>query len=464
MKFPRILMAAVLIALAIGVSASPVEAQQFGSYTSGINIQNISATPASVTLHYYVNASSSGSGGTKVNQSSVSIPAYGVSSIFPLPVAAGFKGSILMESTAQIAAVANVGNSALSSLDAYVGLTSGSQQAYLPLLHKGNSGYTTWFSVQNTGAAPTTAKIKYTDTTGTNPDVTLTNIPPGASVIVNQANEAFHTKKYFAGTVTADPGGQIGVTVLQENTRNILAYTGFRNGVKMPIMPTINMNNNGYVTGTQIYNLSNVSTKVTVRYTAGQAGSDCQETQTIPARTMNVFTLMAFPSKTGTSNCSAARFIGSAQVVSNSANADLAVIVNQLRTSNNTNGASHNAFDVATATGAVYMPTIFDRNSGWYTAFNLINVSSGTAFVKCTYANTSVTFTTGSAGLAPGKSVTVSQFNAIRDRYIGSALCKTYTNNSYTTVKPDGKILAVVNQLGPGGPDNLLSYNAINGK
>lgn len=464
MKFARVLMVAFLLVIAFGAASSPVSAQQFTSYTSGINIQNVTNGTATVNIRYYTNASATGGGGTEqvvAGATPINIAGYGVKSIFPLPISAGFKGSIVMESTAQIAAVVNVGNSTLSSLDAYVGLTSGGTSAYLPLLHKGNSGYTTWFSVQNTGLAPTNVSIDYSDMPAAS-DVTLSNIPVGASVVVNQANEA-HTAKFFAGTVTATTaGGQIGVTVLQENSSNILAYAGFNSGAQRPVMPIINMNNSGYVTGTQIYNLGTTATNVTVSYVAGQAGTSCTETQTIQPKTMNVFTLMAFPSTTGTSNCKAEKFIGSASVTVNSANAPLAVVVNQLRVSNNTNGASHTAFDPAVATSAVYMPTIFDRNSGWYTAFNLINVGGAPTYVQCTYANSPVTYKSGA--IAQGKSVTVSQFGVIGDRYIGSAVCKSYTDANYNTLDPTGKILAVVNQLGPGGPDNLLSYNAINGQ
>jgi hypothetical protein len=459
MKKMRLLISLALVMAAIGMMSGPVQAQQFASYTSGINVQNLSGSLATIVINFYEAGAANGTGGALVTPANDTIAANGVKNYFPLSAPSGFKGSIVISSDQPLGAVTNIGNSNLTSLDAYVGLSAGSTNSYLPLLHKGNSGYNSWYSVQNAGTSPATVTVKYSDTPGSSPDATIT-VAPNASVSVAQKDEAFHTAKLFAATLTSNQ--PIVVVVLQENANNVLAYTGFPAGSTLPVMPIINMNNSGYITGTQIYNLGSSSTNVTVSYKHGQAGTDCTETQTIPAKTMKIYTSGAFSG----GSCGSAKFIGSGAVTTNSTSQPLAVVVNQLRSSNGTNGAAYNGFDPSVASGVVFMPTIFDRNSGWYTAFNLLNVGNSTTFVKCTFAGspaTSYTYTTGAAGLAAGSSVTVSQFNAIALKFVGSAICKTYTNNTYTTLNAGGKILTVVNELGPGGPDNLLSYDGING-
>ena len=462
MKILRFVLVVAFVLVATGMMPGTVSAQKFPSYTAGINVQNLSGSTGSITIEFFAMSTTTGTGGASVATVPDTIAGFGVKNYFPLTaVATGFQGSVVVSSSTPIAAVTNVSNADLSSLGAYNGASAGSTSVSLPILHKGNSGFDSWYSIQNAGGSVANVSIDYTST-GPGVDKTV-QIAPSASVNINQATENHGTARLFAGTITSTNGQPLVVVALQENASNIMAYTGFASGSKMPVMPTINMNNSGYFTGTQIYNLGGTATNVTVTYTAGQFGTNCTETKAVPAGSMVVFTTSAFMSDSAGETCVAGqRFLGSARVTANSTNQDLAVVVNQLRAPTNVNGSSYNGFDPNSAGSSVFMPTIFDRNSGWYTAFNVMNVGNTTAYVKCTYANSSAVSTTGSAGLAPGASVTISQLNAISDRYDGSALCQTYTNNSHTTVDPNGKILTVVNELGPGAPDNLLSYEGIN--
>lgn len=463
MKIMRLFLVLAVVMVAAGMMPGAVSAQKFPSYTSGINVQNLSSDTATITIEFYAKGNEDGTGGASVASVPDTVAGFGVKSYFPLTaVASGFSGSVVVSSSTPVAAVTNVSNAGLTSLGAYNGTSVGSTTVSLPILHRGNSGFDSWYSIQNAGSQVAQVSIDYSST-GAGVDKTV-QIAPNASVTINQATETLHgTARFFAGTVTSTNGQPLVVVAIQENASNIMAYTGFTAGATNPVMPTINMNNSGYFTGTQIYNLGTSSTNVTVQYTAGQAGTSCTETKTIGAKSMVVFTTGAFFGTAAGENCVAGqRFIGSARVSANSTTQPLAVVVNQLRAPTNVNGSSYNGSDPANASSSVFMPTIFDRNSGWYTAFNLMNVGTGTAHVKCTYANSTVVSTTGSAGLAAGASMTVSQINLIRDRYIGSAVCQTYTNSSFTTPDPNGKILTVVNQLGPGGPDNLLSYEGIN--
>jgi hypothetical protein len=137
-------------------------------------------------------------------------------------------------------------------------------------------------------------------------------------------------------------------------------------------------------------------------------------------------------------------------------------VVNQILSATNSNGSAYDGFDPVAATNTVFMPTIQDRNYNWYTAFNLMNVGDSTTFVQCTFANSSITQDTGTSGLASNSSVTLTQKGAIANGYVGSSVCKAYTDTSYQTLDPNAKILTVVNELGPGGTDRLLTYEGIN--
>ncbi|MBN1371482.1 MAG: hypothetical protein JW987_06040 [Anaerolineaceae bacterium] len=452
---------AVIATVAILTIVGVVGAQKF-TYTSGVNVQNLSADPGELLVTYYNAGVADGSGGTQnMVTDPIAIDGFGVKNFFPIHAPAGFSGSVVISSSKPVAAVTNITNTSLTVLGAYNGRAAGSPNVYLPLLHKANSGFDSWYSIQNTGSVAATVQIDYSST-GIGVDSTVI-VAPNASVNVYQKDETIHgTFKTFAASLTSTQ--PIVVVVLQESTSNILAYTGFSSGSKLPVMPTINQNNAQYITGTQVYNLGAESTDVTISYTAGQYGTDCTETRTVPAKTMVIFTTDVFMKDTPgiSETCvNGQRFLGSAKVTTNSTNQDLAVLVNQLKIPG-VNGSAYSAFDPATATNSVFMPTIFDRNAGWYTAFNVINVGTGTTYVKCTFAGVATTQDTGVDGLGEGKSVTITQYGVLQDRYVGSAVCRTYTDNTYTTEDTTDKILTVVNELGTGSPDNLLTYEGIN--
>jgi hypothetical protein len=231
----------------------------------------------------------------------------------------------------------------------------------------------------------------------------------------------------------------------------MIAYSGLVGGSPNPVMPLINFNSAGYITGIQIQNTGATATEVTVSYTAVPGlGTDCTETQTISAESSATFALAAFDGASpGSDNCEdGTRFIGSAKVTANSAGHDLNVIVNQLSA---TNGEAYGGFDPAAATDTVVMPLIMDRNGGFFTGFNIQNVGSDDTHVECTFSDTTYTV---SADLAPGEALNDLQANKISDRYVGSATC-------VATGGTDNLIVGVVNELGPSG-DAFLVYEGIN--
>jgi hypothetical protein len=451
MKIPRILIILSMLTLLLGVATMSASAQLF-SYTTGSQVVNLRSSTATIVITYY---NQDGSVANTVNDTIA-----GNSSKTYFPVATGFNGSAVISSDQPLGAVTNILNSTNNAGGAYVARSQGGTTVNLPLLMKLNGAvpYTTWFSVQNAGSADANVSVDYSDCAGTaNASAT---IKAGASHVFNQGTEACHTAKVFAGTVTSDQPVVV-VAVEENSTPKIFAYTGFDSGSTNPVMPLINANNSGITTGVQIQNAGGSNTQVTVSYTHSLAGTDCTETQTIPAGGSKTFALVAFnnPNTGTTTTCVAGeRFIGSAKVTANSASQPLMAIVNQ---SKPLYGEAYGAFDPASATPVVVMPLIMDRNGArsYSTGFSVMNVGSASTFVKCSFTGTSYT---ASGQVAPNGALVDQQATKIGVGYVGSATCKTYTDNTYGTVDTNGKIVSVVNELGLTTADRFLVYEGIN--
>lgn len=427
-----------LVLLVVLVVAAVAFAQGKFTYTSGFQVQNLEATDANISVTYY------NPDGTVDATATDTISGNSSKTYFPVGASDGFSGSVVVSSDRQVGAVVNVlGTSPSTAGASYVGTSDGSTTVQLPLLMKGNSGFDTWFNVQNTSSSTANVTVNYSD--GTSATAT---IAAGASASFYQASES-HNSAVFSGIITSDQ--PVAAAVVEESSSVMFAYSGFPSGSTTPVMPLVNANNAGYITGIQILNGGSSDTDVTVSYTPSDAGTACTETQTIPAGQSATFALFAFGNSSAQANttttCVASeRFVGSAKVTTNSTNQDLTAIVNQLKPG--VDGEAYGAFDPATATNTVVLPLIMDRNSGFFTGFNLMNVGSS-ASVNCTFTGSSVTV---SDTLDTDAALTAIQLNALADGYVGSATC---------TAGSGGQLLAVVNEVKIGTTDNLLVYEGI---
>jgi hypothetical protein len=432
----------VVLVLALAL-ASWAGAFQF-TYTSGFQLQNLEGSTANVVLSFY---NQDGSVAAAVNDT---VAANGSNTYFPLnAVPDGFNGSVVISSDRQVAAVTNVHGDNFVANASYVGQSAGATSVQLPLLMKGNSGFNTWFNVQNTGAS--TANVTATYSSGT--VVGPVAIPVGASHTFDQSTET-HSQAVFSGVITSDQ--PVVATVMEENSSLLFAYNGFASGSTNPVLPLINANNSGFTTGIQIQNTGGTSTDVTLSYTPSLAGTACTESKSIAPGASATFALYVFagtPQGGTTSNCvGGATFIGSAQVTSNSAGNDLVAIVNQHKlTGPGANGEAYGGFDPGATTDTVVMPLIMDRNSGYWTGFNVQNVGGAATTVNCSFTGTS--YVVGPTVLNPGEALTALQNGNVQNAYVGSGTC---------TASGGGQIVGVVNELGPSSTaDQLLVYEGI---
>ena len=436
-----VLVASLLLLVSVA-SAAPV------SYNSGFQVQNLSSSTAAIVITFYDQA------GAVEHTVSDSIAPNDSKNYFPLPtgVSAGFNGSVVISSDQAVASIANILGDGFEFGASYSSLEGGTAALNLPLIMKNNAGeYDTWFNVQNAGSADVDITVAYAGTTCTE---TFAALKVGAAHTFKQADNSCLPSPYVgAASVTASSGGSIVATVMETGNETLFAYNGFTVGSTEPIMPLAQFNNVGYQTGIQIQNTGASSTNVTVSYTpaAGSPGTACTETQTIAAGNSATFGLFAFSLKpaAGTGNCKfGERFIGSARVTTNSAGNDLVAIVNQTNFANY--GSSYNGFNVASASSTVSMPLIMDRNAGYYTGFNVMNVGTSSTTVTCTFTNSTYTV---SKTLAAGGALNDLQLNKIADKYVGGATC----------VAPSGSIVAVVNELGDStSADLLFTYEGFN--
>jgi hypothetical protein len=437
-NFVRVAVLAVLAwVMAIGLQAPSVSAQQFPGYTSGIQVQNLTGEEAEIILTFYKGD------GTIDETINDTIPGNGSKTYFggTLTVSEGFNGAAVISSNRQIAAISNMLNDSFTAGAAYVASSAGSTSVQLPLLQFNNSGFNSWVTVQNAGSGPAAVTVTYSDGVTAN-----ANIPQGSSHTFYQDDEAHPANGALSGVVTSDK--PVVAVVVQENASTIFAYTGFTEGSTNPVLPLINANNSGFVTGAQIQNAGTQATEVVVTYTPSLVGTACTETQTIPAGQSKTFAFFAFANGADSTCTPGERFVGSARVSANSNNQPLGVIVNQL--SGSTTGEAYGAFNPASATNRVVMPLIMDRNSGYFTGFNVLNVGTTATTVNCTFTNTGYT---ASAELQPGGALTDLQAEKIAAGYVGGATCTAGTG---------GQIVGVVNELSGAGGDQFLVYEGIN--
>lgn len=434
----QIIRLALLTALAWGLAlgSPPAHAQMFPGYTSGLQVQNLDGEEAAVTLTFY----DAGGGVDTVIEDTIA--ANGSKTYFgaTLTVSEGFNGSAVVSSNRRIAAISNLFNHAFTAGASFIASDAGATTVLLPLLQANNSGFEGWVVVQNAGDGPADVRIDYSDGV-----VATATIPPGASRTFYQREEAHPFSGALSGMITSDQ--PVAAMVVQESTETIFAYTGFTAGSTHPVMPLINFNG-GFVTGAQIQNAGDTDTTVTVTYTPAIAGEGCTETQEIPAGQSRTFTLAAFSSGAHSTCLPGQRFVGAGQVTANSAGQPLVAIVNQL--SMDGAGEAYGGFDPASATNRVVMPLIMDRNSGFFTGFNVMNVGATAAEVTCTFTGAGYTV---SDTLAPGSALTDLQAMKIGEGYVGSGVC---------TAGDGGQIVGVVNELSQAGGDRFLVYEGIN--
>jgi hypothetical protein len=431
----------------VSLVAIPASAQSI-VWTSGFQVQNLSTSQAHIVISYY------NQNGTKaIADVSDTIAAMSSKTYYPIHAADGFNGSVVVSSDQPVVAIANtLGNSPqyAASTESFSG---GSTSVMLPLIMRANSGYYTWFNVQNAGSADASVTVQYIPgSSGSAYTAPAVTIKPGAAATFSQRDLANLGTK-FVGSAVVTSSQPIVATVMQvgETFKNMLGYNGFTQGSTSVSLPLIMANNSGYYTGYQVQNVGAAQATVTIAYGTNLAGTFAPTNDTV---TLNPNQSATFIQNGGKWT---SKYIGSATVTCSQ---PVVAIVNQVKQAGVAVGTAYNGFNPGSATNKVSAPLIMANNSGYYTGIQIMNVGSSAASITVSYGtNIAGSFAPSAetATIQPGNS-----YNSIQsggawgaNRYVGSM---TVTGGNAGV-----KIVMIVNEIWPGAPgDQFMTYDGFN--
>jgi hypothetical protein len=459
--FKVILAAALLMALAL-LGVPSAGAQQGITWTTGFQVQNLSATAANVSITFY-----DGTTGNALTPFNAVIAANASTNFFPLDggagrpsVPAGFSGSAVISSDQPVAAILNILGNGTSYGGSASGISAGSTTVGLPLIQKNNGGYQTWFSLQNAGSTNATVSVAFKprdSVSGNAFTVSNLTIKPGAAITLDTTTAQLNglgTK--FVGSATVTSNQPIAAIVNQTglgSSKTMLTYDGFGSsaGSTKINMPLVQNGNAGFFSGLSLQNVGNAPTTITVTYGPNTRGTFQPQTQTFPniaaGQTVAFNTAAAFGG-----NTLGQRFVGSATAT---ASQPLVGVVNQLGT---ISGSSYEAFNPSLATAKVSAPLLMANNGGFLTSIQCQNVGTAATTITLRYSpNTRGTFTPPNftQTIQPGTSgAPINQLVAAgTNRYVGSGT---------VTASGNVPIVCVVNELGAPTGDTLLTYAGTN--
>lgn len=480
-----LLLASILLA-AFAFSPRSVAAQGGLTYNSGFQIQNLSGTTANVSIAFY-----SQSSGATLGSTADTIPANANKTYFPISLPGGatsFNGSVVISSDQPVAAISNLLGSGNGSYGgSFGGFSTGGTSFKLPLVMCNNSGFNTFFSVQNAGSSVANIDIQYVpgshgaagnESTSINPGASKTFDQATGSSTVNCSTLAGGSGRFIGSAIITSTNGQpVVATVVQLNTtsfQTMLIYNGSSGGSTSVAAPLIMANNSGFYTSINVQNAGNVATNVTIAYGPNTGGAGAPQNETFnlaPGASKSIIQNGAPPANGSTVNNwgTIGRYIGAA-TITNSAAQPLVAVINEVGTPSGQGpfGSAYEGFNPSSATSSASAPLIMANNSNFFTSIQIQNVGGG----ACNGITVDYSPNTVGAGnpadetginLAPGASKTIIQNSAPPGngsvnnwnnvgRYVGSA-----------TVSGAGCQLAVIiNELRPGAGDNLLTYNAFN--
>jgi hypothetical protein len=483
--------AAALIVGLVFLSIAPIAWAQAGiSYQSSYQVKNLSSSTANITIYFYSQYL-----GRFLGTISESIAANSSKTYFPMSLpsqATAFDGSIKITSDQPIRTITNLMSSDGVYAGAAVAMNTGYTTFNLPLIMCNNSGFNTFFNVQNVGSSTASITINYIPGSAGVARTETATINVGAKKTFDQTQGSFigtrdcstlkDASGKFIGSAKITSNQPVIASVVELNTisfKPLFYYNGFISGSPTVALPLIMANNNGYYTSVQVQNIGSSSTTVTLTYSSNTGGSNnpVQEVFTLAAGVSKTIFQNGAPPSNGSANNwnNIGKYIGSASIT-NSGSQPLVAIVNQQSPGEGglgPYGSAYEGFNPAAATQWASAPLIMSHNGGnygyYYTSIQTKNVGTSACTVTITYGPN----TGGSNNpvqevftLAAGDSKTIIQngsppqngsannWDAI-DKYIGSATISGSTSSC--------KLNAIVNeQARDKRGDTLLTYDTFN--
>ncbi len=282
-----------------------------GTWVSGIQIQNQSSSPATVTITFYWAQNSATPGAVAYTIGPVTIEGN-KSVVYYLPGIADFPdnfvGSAVVSSDQPVAAILNTSKVAAGTesdpkrIGAASGVLSPATTVYAPYLRKNYSGRNSYIAVQNTSAESATVTITYRDNTGAEVAAARETATLSAySTKIFYQNENAGLPNGFYGSAVINGTQPLAVVVNNANdgTRwdrsQFESYNGLTQSSTKLWIPKITANYSGYNTGLTIQNVGTAAATMELVSTFGNLTSPLIQ----PGAAWAVYLPSAFPSASG---------------------------------------------------------------------------------------------------------------------------------------------------------------------
>lgn len=376
----------VTVVLLLAVGTSSAFAQTISPWTTGIDLQNLTDSPATYVIEFYDSA------GAKQYTYTPATPmaARGGANVY-LPSLADMptgQFSAVVSSDQMLAAVAslnsyNASNPQFGGGDIYLGTAEPAATLTFPLVYR-NHTTRHWYSqlvIQDASGAAQDVTLRLYNSGQTSVAYEKTvNIPAYASYAFNVEDAEYAAFGPFGGGVVTGAGPLAGMAFnllkgrmnpaetnyLDTINSQYRAFTDAQLGQNVTA-PLVYKNYNLWTTGINVVNNSATPTDVTVTYTSANPNvpGTWQETKSVGANSMEVFYT---PSTAGLPDS----FFGSATIASSAANIAV-VIASQRYRPTGAEGVAYEGSLPGSATACVSLPVTHNRTT-WKTGINILNL------------------------------------------------------------------------------------------
>jgi len=349
---------------------------------------------------------------------------------------------------------------------------------YIPLIMRNNSGWNTWFAVQNISSSDTTVTINFKKSgiDGTDANYSFNLKANSSKYLFQKSMNSLGAKFVGSAVISSTNSTKLVASIAQEQANQIYGYDHAKTGSQKLIAPLFQYHNSGYSSSLMLLNVGSASigrNNLKITYTDPTKGS-CTETNNkeIAVNGSQIYGLMAFagptPAASGgtTTECyktfyNGNSFVGVATAeILNTPNAKIIGVVNQHNFTAG-NGSCYNMFDASSQLSTkskISFPLVYADNTSktqgtYWSGFNIYNNSSQDTTLTFSFSDSAVPSVTNATQTIPaGKTGTFLLPGAYPN---AAALTVTSTNGA--------SIIGISNITENGvSTDKLATYNGIN--
>ncbi len=242
------------------------------SLTSAFAVQNLENATATVDISIY---NMDGTEATAAHISTQIAPLSLGNFAMPAALPFGWKGSVVVSSDRQVAAIGNLFGTNPEGFASFDGMGSGTagyagetgKTMYLPFILRERAGRNTTFGVQNAGTASTTVTITYYYLDGSVANVITKILQVGQSEIRQQKTDDTFLPTGFMGSVIAtSPDQPLAAVVFDVTDGIIYSYNGIPSASTALYLPFMVRNRSDQNTAFFIQNTTDSTANVSVRY------------------------------------------------------------------------------------------------------------------------------------------------------------------------------------------------------